>query len=83
MATQKPESHVRIGNIEAAIWKNDVGGRARYNVTFKRHNTDGDSWKSTESYRRDDLLVLAKVADTAHTTILELENEDVDASVDA
>ncbi len=54
-----------------------------YNVTVKRHYKDGDSWKSTESFRRDDLLVLAKVADTAHTTILELENEDVYASVDA
>ena len=37
MATQKPEAHVRIGNIEAAIWKNENEGRTRYNVTFKRH----------------------------------------------
>ncbi len=82
MATQKPEAHVRIGNIEAAIWKNENEGRTRYNVTFKRHYKDGDAWKSTESFRRDDLLVLAKVADTAHTTILELQQEEVEQSRD-
>ena len=82
MATQKPIAHERIGNVEAAIWRNENEGRARYNVTFKRHYKDGDAWNSTESFRRDDLLVLAKVADNAHTTILELQQEDVDVSDD-
>ena len=82
MATQKPIAHERIGNVEAAIWRNENEGRARYNVTFKRHYKDGDAWKSSESFRRDDLLVLAKVADNAHTTILELQQEDVDVSDD-
>jgi hypothetical protein len=76
MATQKPTSHVRIGNIEAAIWKNETESGTRYNVTFKRHYRDGDAWKSSESFRRDDLLVLAKVADTAHTAILDLQEVD-------
>ncbi len=83
MATQKPTAHVRTGNIEAAIWKNETEGGTRYNVTFKRHYKDGDAWKSSESFRRDDLLVLAKVADTAHTTILELQQEEGADSDDA
>ena len=74
---------MRIGNIEAAIWKNETEGGTRYNVTFKRHYKDGDAWKSSESFRRDDLLVLAKVADTAHTTILELQQEEGADSDDA
>ena len=82
MATQKPEAHERIGNVEAAISRNENGGRTRYNVTFKRHYKDGDAWKSTDSFRRDDLLVLAKVADNAHTIILELQREEGDASDD-
>jgi hypothetical protein len=82
MATQKPDAHVRIGNVEAAIWRNENGDRVWYNVTFKRHYTEGDVWKSTESFRRDDLLVLAKVADNAHTLILELQHEEGDASND-
>jgi len=83
MATQKPTAHVRIGNIEAAIWKNETEGGTRCNVTFKRHYKDGDAWKSSESFRRDDLLVLAKVADTAHTPILELQQEEGADSDDA
>lgn len=82
MATQKPDTHVRIGNIEAAIWRNENGGRFWYNVTFKRHYKEGDVWKSTESFRRDDLLVLAKVADSAHTLILDLQAGDGDAPDD-
>ena len=83
MATQKPVAHERIGNVEAAIWRNETEGRARFNVTFKRHYKDGDAWKSTDSFRRDDLLVLAKVADNAHTIILELQQEEGDAGDEA
>jgi hypothetical protein len=32
---------------------------------------DGEEWRSLESFGRDDLLVLAKVADLAHTWICE------------
>ena len=33
------------------------------NVTFSRLYKEGDQWKSTQSFGRNDLLVLAKVAD--------------------
>ena len=36
-------------------------------ITFSRVYKDGDQWKSTQSFGRNDLLVLAKVADFAHT----------------
>ena len=58
-----------MGAIKAAIWKNDTQSGVRYNVTFSRLYKDGDEWKSTESFGRDDLLVLAKVADQAHSWI--------------
>ena len=62
---------VRFGAIKAAIWKNDTANGVRYNTTFSRLYKDRDDgqWKSTDSFGRDDLLVLAKVADTAHTWI--------------
>ena len=47
----------------------------RYNVTFSRLYKEGDQWKSTHSFGRNDLLVLAKVADQAHTRIFELSQE--------
>ena len=45
-------------------------------MTFKRHYKDGDSWKSTGSFGRDNLLLLAKVADLAHSRIFELQQEE-------
>ena len=66
---QKPIHEVRIGSIKAAIWKNETENGVRYNVTLGRLYKDGDQWKSTDSFGRDDLLVLAKVADQAHSWI--------------
>jgi hypothetical protein len=59
MSKAKPTSEIRIGRIEAAIWANEQNGIIRYNVTFSRLYKDGDGWKRSESFGRDDLLVLA------------------------
>jgi hypothetical protein len=66
---QRPVHEVRLGAIKAAIWRNDTANGPRHNVTFGRLYREGDQWRSTESFGRDDLLVLAKVADQAHTWI--------------
>ena len=75
MANQRPTATVRIGTVKAAIWENRKDGeRARYNVTFSKRYRDAEGqWKTTHSFGRNDLLVLAKVADQAHSRIVELE----------
>ena len=75
MANPKPISEVRIGRVKAAIWPNGTEGRKRHNVTFSRLYKDGEEWKSTQSFGRNDLLLLAKVADQAHSRIFELQQE--------
>jgi len=65
----RPIHEVRLGAIKAAVWKNDTTNGVRYNVTFSRLYKDGDQWQATESFGRDDLLMVAKVADEAHTWI--------------
>jgi hypothetical protein len=75
MANTKPSATVRIGSIKAAIWANDNSGGRRHSVTFERLYKDGEQWKSTRSFGRDDLLVLAKVADLAYSRILELQEQ--------
>ena len=60
---------MRLGHIKAAIWENTVSDIVRYNVTFSRIYKDQDEWKSSDTFGRDDLLVLAMVADQAHTWI--------------
>ena len=76
MANQKPVAEVRIGRVKAAIWQNETEGRTRHNVTFSRLYKDGDQWKSTQSFGRNDLLVLRKVADQAHSRLFELSQEE-------
>jgi len=75
MANQKPASEIRISSIKATIWRNENESGTRHNVTFERLYKDGDKWKSTQSFGRDDLLLLAKVADAAHSRIFQLQQE--------
>jgi len=66
----KPLHEVRLGAIKAAIWENQNGEVTRYSVTFSRLYRQDEEWKSTDSFGRDDLLLLRKVADQAHSWIL-------------
>ena len=60
---------VRLGRIKAAIWANETESGVWFNVTFSRIYKDGNTWKTSDSFGRDDLPLLAKVADSAHTWI--------------
>ena len=71
MEKQKPVHEIRLGSIKAAIWQNQTENGTRYNVTVARIYKDGEQWKSTDSFGRDDLLLLGKVVDQAHTWIFE------------
>ena len=76
MANPKPIAEVRIGRVKAVIWSNETEGRTRHKVTFSRLYRDGEEWKRTQGFGRNDLLVLAKVADQAHSRIFELQQEE-------
>ncbi len=67
----KPVHEIRLGRIKAAIWQNDTDNGYRHNVTFSRLYKDGDQWKDSTSFGREDLPLLVKVADRAHTWIYE------------
>jgi hypothetical protein len=67
----KPAHDIRIGSIKAAIWINSTTAGPRHNVTFSRIYKSGEEWRRTDGFGRDDLLVLAKVADMVHTWICE------------
>jgi len=70
----RPAEEIRIGGIKAAIWRNEGKAGAWYNVTFQRlYRGDEGQWSSTATFGRDDLLVLAKVANAAHSRVMELQ----------
>ena len=67
---QKPVHEIRLGRIRAAIWANETENRqVWFNVTVSRLYKDGDQWKDTSTYRRDDLPIVAKVMDMAYAWI--------------
>ena len=72
----KPVDTIRLGAIKAAIWQNQTETGVRYSATFERLYKDGDQWKQTRSFGRDDLLLLAKVADLTHLRICQLQQEE-------
>jgi hypothetical protein len=67
----KPVHEIRLGRIRAAIWENDTKNGVMHNVTLSRLYKDSDDWKDSTSFGRDDLLLIAKVCDQAHTWIHE------------
>jgi len=70
-ARQQPVHEIRLGAIKAAIWENQTTAGTRHNVTVCRVYKDGDEWKQTESFGRDDLPLLAKVLDRTHSWIFD------------
>jgi hypothetical protein len=68
----RPAHEIRMGRIKAVIWGNEIeGGGFRHNVQIRRIYKEGEEWKQSDSFGRDDLPLVAKVADIAHTWIHE------------
>ena len=67
---QRPAQTIRYGRLQAAIWRQESETGPWYSVAFARSYRDqAGNWQSSGSFGRDDLLVLAKLADQAHTWI--------------
>jgi hypothetical protein len=67
-----PVKTLRLGRIKAAVWENGADQRVFFNVTFARTYMDEEKkFHDSDSFGRDDLLLLAKLADQAHTFICE------------
>lgn len=81
MSDKKPVAHVNLFPVKAAIWKNaNEKGEAFYNVTFERGYRDSKGeWQSSTSFGLAELLLVAKVADLAHSEIYKLRAADKQA----
>ena len=67
-----PVKTFRLGRIKAAVWENEADRKKFFNVTFARTYVDeAKNYHDTDSYGRDDLPLVAKLADQAHTFIFE------------
>ena len=68
---KQPIHSIRFGYIKANIWFNQTKSGDRHNVTVARLYRDGDLWRESQHFGRDDLLLLAKALDQAHTWIMQ------------
>ena len=77
MSKNRPVHEIRLGRIKAVIWANETSEGTRNSVQIRRLYKDGDDWKESDSFGRDDLPLVAKVADQAHTWIFqEVQDKD-------
>jgi len=67
----QPVHTIRYGMIKASIWKNQTKSGDRHSVSVVRLYRNGDLWKESTRFGRDDLQLVAKVSDLAHTWIHE------------
>jgi len=67
-----PVKTFRLGRIKAAVWENETDQKKFFNVTFARTYMDeARNFHDTDSFGRDDLPLVAKLADQAHSFIFE------------
>jgi len=67
---QRPVHEIKLGRIRAAIWANETDYGLRHHVTVGRLFKDrDDKWNTSDSFGRDDLLLVCKALDQAHTWI--------------
>jgi len=70
MEKKKPFYQRRLSGVRVAVWKNEnEKDDVWYTTKFERSYRDGDKWKETTSYARDDLPVLRVLADLAFSAI--------------
>lgn len=79
MSASKPAVEIRFGLIKACVWHSMTRAGERYNVTLTRLYRNGDQWKESTHFGRDDLLVAAKVLDQAHSWIFQQDRVDREA----
>ena len=65
----RPVHEVRLGRVKAAAFANETERGIRYGITFSKLYKEGDEWRSSSSFGRDDLPLLAKVADELHVQL--------------
>ena len=74
-SARRPESTVRVGNVEIAIWRNKKteGGAEFYTASAPQlRYKDGEEYKNSSSYGPMDLLALAEASREASAKIREL-----------
>lgn len=68
----RPVHEIRMGGVKASIWQNETrSGGCFFAASFHTLYRDTEGvWKRSSSFGREDLLLLAKVANEVHSYML-------------
>jgi hypothetical protein len=61
-SSSQPVHKIRHGAVSASIWRLETDKGSLFNVTFQRSYKDGDEWKNSTSFGRNNLLVVSLIA---------------------
>lgn len=62
---KKPVHDVRLGSVNAAVWKRETENGSRYSVTIRRSYKQGEEWKSTDYFGDEHLPAVNKACEKA------------------
>lgn len=66
---RKPIHEIRRGLIKVRIWEKRTRSGLRFTVTVSRMFRNGDAWKESTRFGRDDIPLIRLILDEAHTWI--------------
>lgn len=61
-SNQQPAHKIRHGAVSASIWLQETDKGPIFNVTFQRSYKEGEDWKNSNSFGKQNLLVLSLIA---------------------
>ena len=67
----KPIHQIRVGFIKVRIWRKRTRSGIRHSVSVVRLYRNGDVWKESSRFGRDDLPTVRLALDRAHSWILD------------
>ena len=70
MANNRPAHEIKVAQIRAAVWLNaNSRGDKWFSVSITKMYRDGEKWKDSNSFGRDDLPLVSKVTEMAYAWI--------------
>jgi hypothetical protein len=64
-----PVHVVKLGKVQASIWRNETKHGPRFNVTACRLYLENGEWKRSDSFGRDELLAASRALQVAYDWI--------------
>ncbi len=71
----RPVHEIRLGLIKASVWQRRSRSGHQFSVSVVRLYRNGDEWKQSSRFGRDDLPVVRLVLDQAHSWLFQRVQE--------